>query len=794
MKIIFLFLIVITATRVAAQQTPASRSTNKLLFEKTYIHTDRDWYTPGDTLWFKSYLVDAANNKLSSTSSNLHVELISPQNKIISSRLLKLDNGVGNGEFDLADSLLPGNYRLRAYTSWMRNFGDNFLFTKEIEIIKDQTADAPSITSGKTPDISNPKTLTENDLKGSEIIRFYPEGGSLVNGISSFVGVKAENNSGNGIPAAGAVLTATGDTISHFACDSSGLGYLILLPIKGQVYHATYNKHDYYLPAALDNGPVMHIQQTDSILRIGITVNEIDNGTALPLAYKLMMRHAGEVLINQALQLSAQQSIVSISLAGLPPGVSAITLYDEKNKPNCERLVYIHNSPITGAKMVANRKSYKLGDTVTIQLTSEKPADLSLVAINEDISSLPQLDISSYLLLSSEIRGNIENPVQYFDTTNKDRFKKLDNLLLTQGWRDFVWRRLADTALRLSYPVEKGIPISGTIKDEISEKPLPNLNISLYATAARGVKLFNGESDSTGYFVIPRVVIYGKEHINLTALNVKGKNDGIFSLDSVWNPPAIPMLKSAFFPLPIVKKTDGEIIVPVKIDFNKASKLKEVKINSHHNMVLRDGSTITTFGYPDQIFNIKPEDREYNTLEWFLTQKGNGVNLSAKNPRLFVDGYELNMRDSVQAQTYRDIYYTMPIWKFKSIVFKHMIGTFHGFTPSNVGSEETRLKDFYLLYLSLKDDAMTDNPGRLDTEISGYDEARIFYQSPVNTKATETNNMATIFWAPNIKTDQNGKATISFINNSAKGNVLIYVQGITQTGGLISLAGKYIAD
>ena len=54
--------------------------------EKVYLHVDRDMYSPGDNIWFKGYLIDATNRLLTDHSHNLHVELISPDSKIIDTR------------------------------------------------------------------------------------------------------------------------------------------------------------------------------------------------------------------------------------------------------------------------------------------------------------------------------------------------------------------------------------------------------------------------------------------------------------------------------------------------------------------------------------------------------------------------------------------------------------------------------------------------------------------------------------------------------------------------------------
>ena len=106
-----------------------------LVFEKVYLHLDRDQYVGGEDIWFKAYLVDARRNRLSAHSGVLYVDLVSPALEVIDRRLVRLEEGTGTGDFHLSDSLLPGTYLLQAYTSWMRNFGRDFFHYREISIM-----------------------------------------------------------------------------------------------------------------------------------------------------------------------------------------------------------------------------------------------------------------------------------------------------------------------------------------------------------------------------------------------------------------------------------------------------------------------------------------------------------------------------------------------------------------------------------------------------------------------------------------------------------------------------------
>lgn len=128
----------ITSTNFAQQLTDSIEKAKKNPpeVEKVYLHTDRNYYTIGESLWYKAYSVYAYTNQLFDHSKILYVELISPESKIISRNITNLEGGLGHGDFVLADSLgiKPGTYQLRAYTNWMRNYGDDFVSKKKFKL------------------------------------------------------------------------------------------------------------------------------------------------------------------------------------------------------------------------------------------------------------------------------------------------------------------------------------------------------------------------------------------------------------------------------------------------------------------------------------------------------------------------------------------------------------------------------------------------------------------------------------------------------------------------------------
>lgn len=108
---------------------------NRMASEKIFIHSDKSFYTIGDTLWFKSYLLDAGSLAFSRKSGVIYVELFSEGGKLINRVAIPVYKGMAWGQLPLPDTDLPeGFYILRAYTNWMQNFGTDSFFTKRIYI------------------------------------------------------------------------------------------------------------------------------------------------------------------------------------------------------------------------------------------------------------------------------------------------------------------------------------------------------------------------------------------------------------------------------------------------------------------------------------------------------------------------------------------------------------------------------------------------------------------------------------------------------------------------------------
>ena len=140
-KILTFLLLNLLSASLWAQQTNLPNFLQKLdevtrqnAQEKVYLHLDKPYYAIGDNIWFKAYTINARNGQPTLKSRILYVELINEKDSVAKQLKLPLRGGMTWGDFKLTDSLSEGNYRIRAYTQWMRNAGPAFFFDKTIKV------------------------------------------------------------------------------------------------------------------------------------------------------------------------------------------------------------------------------------------------------------------------------------------------------------------------------------------------------------------------------------------------------------------------------------------------------------------------------------------------------------------------------------------------------------------------------------------------------------------------------------------------------------------------------------
>lgn len=124
--------------------------------EKAYLMLDKETYTLGEDLWFSSFLVVGSTQILSPLSKTLYVDFFDGEGQLIEQKIIKISEGRGKGDFRIPEYGKPGEYRIKAYTAWMKNFGKDYFFEKTINVVDGQGGDfLPSLSISKVEKLGN---------------------------------------------------------------------------------------------------------------------------------------------------------------------------------------------------------------------------------------------------------------------------------------------------------------------------------------------------------------------------------------------------------------------------------------------------------------------------------------------------------------------------------------------------------------------------------------------------------------------------------------------------------------
>jgi len=789
------------------------------IVEKVYLHLDRESYYPGDDIWFKAYLIDASDGLLSSNSINLHVELISPDSKIIDSRVIKLDSGMGNGDFHLSEKLQSGRYRLRAYTNYMRNFGDQLFFKKEITIIN---------SSDAVKAFSDSSNYNRNKLD----ISFFPEGGSLIENVSSTVAFKAVDENGYGYGISGEVYSSAGEKVIEFKSAHNGMGSFSLNPAPGFRYFAIIKSRNgdsikYEIPKSFPKGVVLNISNNQAG-QLSLIFKTNPETFPVVTAHDLSVTVSARNIIHKtySFRMKSLNSFLNIPTQDLPDGIIMLTLSGADNIPLCERLVYIQNKEEVKVKVETEKTQYKQRDSVSLKIslkadsTVSQDAFLSLSATDNiftDNSSQFPSNISSWFLLESDVRGPVEEPSYYFDPSNPDRLKDLDLLLLTQGWRDFEWKYKS-----MIYPPENGFNISGKVRKKFADKPLINsmVNIAIFKSGKPLIGIV--PVDSAGKFSLIGVDLTGTGKIVASVTGEKDNLQGWLILDSVKYSPA--MVKTGISLRPSVKNNDQNTNDDQTLTNNQITKktlhtfIQYAEIRNSIQKKYKLSDTITPGevnivatrqdkpespraqarrylrGTPDIELVITKDLQIYNNayhlIETRFLNPGPiklGHRLSA--PIYMIDGNRVRKGD-IEA---------LPVsWIERIDVVNDFASNAALRTP--IASEEPVYDDKGIphyafgysdgaISIILKDDKDIVNNAvfhSVNVRFSGFNEPRIFYSPRHHTKLEsdyKPDLRTTLFWEPNIKVENNKEVLLNYYNSDNASKVEVIVEGIT-TGGI----------
>ena len=549
--------------------------------EKIYIHTSHVFFKQGETIFFKLYVVKGKDQTPSKVSNTVYVELINPAGNVMQKFNYRVENGYAEGAYEFNESAVGGIYKIRAYTTWMRNENETNFFTKEVTL---QKVIAPRVlmkldfpekgygagsevsadfsmrnlndqpikffpckftvsVGGQTIMIDDLKTDHEgkakvkfrlpSDLKTNDgllnitinydsyteaisrsipivlnkiDLQFMPEGGILVDGITTNIAFKALNENGKAADIKGEVWDSKGKKITTFESYHFGMGKFSFTPQKNETYKVRIISpanisQQFTLPASSGTGVVMNFSKAENKLKIKLS-------SLSEMQVRLIEQTKGAGYYVKDISLKKGNNYVEVDENIFPVGIAQFTLYQLNGLPIAERLVFLNEDKNLKVSITTDKKMYLPREKVELTIKTVDannkpiPSNFSLAVVDDKLWSFAddkQDHILSWFLMSSELQGKIEEPQFYFKRDEAKAIPALDLLMLTHGYRYFDYTEYVLKEGQLKFEPDQDNVLGGVIVDAKGEPVMASVYLAKATPGGKGLQI-KTENDGSFFF------------------------------------------------------------------------------------------------------------------------------------------------------------------------------------------------------------------------------------------------------------------------------------------------------
>ena len=490
--------------------------------------------------------------------------------------------------------MAAGEYFMEGYTkSSFSSDSSKAILPRRIRVV-DRVTQMESISRQAIKNDANQKQSSQHRFD------LFPEGGHLIYGINSVVAFKATY--GNGMPEdVSGIVLEDGKKIGTIKTIHDGMGYFSLTPKSGKEYKVFLDDcRTIPFPTIEPEGMSLRLSKNNA-KALSLLVSSSEDA---PQPFSITAKQNGIVCCS-AEGIVKGHKIVKFSADYFTlQGIVEITLFDAEKRPVAERLVFVNPEKQLSITATTDKKQYNTRDTGKVRLqvtdTSGKPikSELAVSIFDKAYLYLPgHENILSHCLLSEQIRGNIFNPTYYFDEQNDDRIAALDLLMLTQGWRNYVWDKEQPSSEHL---LTDGVSGMQTTKRNINSKTQ-----LIKTSSANGDARFVF-TDSLGRFEIdPQLMEEMPGHIYLQPM-LTSKYKAKISVESPFDTINVHRLNRPHYLTQNQFLDSNSNEQPINSD-NDAVLLKEVVVKAKHKSIHRD----KMMGYLDSLANAEARGQEW---------------------------------------------------------------------------------------------------------------------------------------------------------------------------------------
>jgi hypothetical protein len=760
-------------------------SQDSLQYRKLYLHTDREQYFLGDTLWYKGYYLEGKSNKFIPGIITIYTDLIDEHGNSVVEQIVALDNGAAPGAIFIPDTLEPGNYMLRAFTDFQRLIGEEAFFYKQVKIFK-----LESFVEKEPPELPPPEEI---------YLDFLPEGGMLLEGYKNIIALKAMDSLGNGIPVEGDILDSQGTSVAFFHTSYKGMGSFAFTPMEGESYTArtaTFPDFHYRFRDIVKEGIKIGLKEED---RENLHFQVVTNASSfVGRPYYFAISHHGDVIFYQKFVPKNSVFPITVNRDALRAGINKMVLLDEQLVPISERLYFSSNLRVNEIKIKPDKQAYETRSQVRLRLSDGKEmgegswSNLSMAVVDEFATGKegPSMNILSYLLINSELKGTIESPLDYFsDDQELTSAAKLDLLMMTQGWSRYVWDH-PEEYLAGNGKDKQGFDLSGEVHKVIGNNPVDEGSVELKVYNNNFMYMNDTALNEDGKFVFRDVSFMDTASVFVQAKNNRGKLAYEVSLEPIFN--QFPGTSADYYTVEVSYEYKQAGLFQKQYDNLQA--LKEYTLKS--GGIYLDEVTITEqkrepddghfriYSRPSNSLQVTERDVTYRNVFDYMQGRFAGVKVAKDfsisirgggsfgpcSPLLLLDGFPVD----------REVFLSIPMNDIDRVeVLKNpaetaIFGTRGGCGVVSVFTKKGGTQDYSDKYI----------PGTIAEKLEGYAPYREFYSlvyTRENINSERPDHRIVLFWEPSLFTE-NGKATVSFFTSDDISRYKVYVEGITRDG------------
>ena len=785
--------------------------------EKVYLHLDNTAYFQGETIWFAATVVNATNLG-EAASKVLYVELLSPTGVVLKQQKLKVVGGRCHGSFALIDASVQeaierrgavnmpsGYYQIRAYTRAMLNFDEAGIYSRVIPVY------AMPRTAGDYADPvmldypQNERFRPEKATLDRLNVSFFPEGGHLVEGVGCRIAFKATDEHGIGVNVE--TITDRNGIPMSISAQHRGMGYFMYVPGKeSETVTVTCQGKDYRfsLPEPEPSGcSLMADNGNEDTLKLQISHVNIPDSV---LGFSLL---SGGRLVALDTLAAANPASISIDKRTVPSGVCQLTIFGLSGNVYAQRMLFVgSDSSCHTLNVEFSKAAYRPYEQVQMRITSRDKLSLPFsVSVRDAMEHGTAYgdDIRTYMLLSSEVKGLIEDPAWYFgDTPKVERIAALDLLMMVQGWTRYNWRQMAGVEpFEVKHYAEEQLVLDGWAFSRIKEEPLRDVQVSvyLYSPDRSLCQKSTVYTDSLGYWSVGLDDFDGRWSLMYTTRQPDSKNKNRTTrvrLERSSKPSVtayqpvdtyLPDYSQANALLPVWSTDELAFMMP-----EDAIVLDEVEVQAERLYV--DYGTFHAYDVEAECEEVFDEGDYTPNLRDFYYEH----NVLYSPDRAFTrggTGYIICKMDSTGAPVANHANRNMAIEEgleyIRSILVYDPVRDptilpcvrkcLTSFSPPFIDPAANKYVVIEITYGSFESHKRRTNNSR-QTTFAGYSTPVEFYAPtyPNGPIQGDKDYRRTIYWNPEVTTDSTGCANVSFYNNGYSRSLTVSAEGLTKDG------------